>query len=279
MLTFDHVTFSYPDEPTPAVADISLSVDAGRRIMLLGANGSGKSTIARLANGMLLPDAGSVSADGITSAGGDVRALRTRVGVVSQDPESQIVAGNVADEVAFGPENLGLPREEIARRVDEALAATGLAGFKDREPHMLSGGEKQRLVIAGILAMEPGYLVLDEPGSMLDARARRDIRRLVRKLCAEGCGILHITHDIAECEGADGVVVLDGGRIAFSGTLPELLGDGDLLATCGLRPTPMMRLVTRLAEAGLEISTDSMAPSIVAHEVAQAVSGKRGGAR
>ena len=267
MLSFDHVTFSYSDRP-PVLVDVSLTVSPGEHVMLLGSNGSGKTTIARLANGMVTPGSGTVSCEGIDSVSGNLRELRCLVGVVAQDPESQIVAANLEDEIAFGPENLGLPREEIAARVAEAIDICGLSKCAGREPHMLSGGEKQRLVIAGILAMRPRYIVLDEPGSMLDGYARRDIRKLIRKLRDEGCGILHITHDIAECVGADRVLVLRDGKIAFEGTLTELLERGELLESCGLVPTPMMRLVTRLREDGIAIPDDTVAPSIVAHAVA-----------
>lgn len=270
MLSFDHVHFTYEDGDDPVLEDVSFTVEPGTRVMLLGANGSGKSTIAHLANGMLAPQDGTVSCNGVDSVLGDGRELRCLVGVVAQDPESQIVASNLEDEIAFGPENLGLERAEIAARVEEAIETCGLGNCRGREPHMLSGGEKQRLVIAGILAMKPHYLVLDEPGSMLDGFARRDVRSLVSRLTDEGRGILHITHDITECVGSDAVIVLSKGSVVYRGTFPDLVGREELLASCGLALTPTMRLATRLREGGIDIPDDTIAPGIIAHAVANA---------
>ncbi|MDR3053721.1 MAG: ATP-binding cassette domain-containing protein, partial [Coriobacteriales bacterium] len=239
MLCFDHVSFRYPSQQSTALQEVDFAVEKGAYVVLLGANGSGKSTLARLANGLLVPDAGAVCVDGTSTAVHEtLRELRSNVGVVSQDPDNQIVSTTVLDDVAFGPENLGLPPAVIAERCAAALALVGLSGFDERDPNTLSGGEKQRLVIAGVLAMEPSYLVLDEPCSMLDAMGRSEVRAAIAALRARGHGILHITHDLDETLSASKVLVLEKGKLVFSGSPDELLAEGALLERCGIGPTP-----------------------------------------
>lgn len=268
MLLFDHVSYRYPGADGLALDDVSLALAPGERLVLLGANGSGKSTLVRLANAMLLPTGGSVSADGMdTRDEATTRALRTAVGVVAQDPETQIVSSTLIDEVAFGPENLGLPRDEIAARVKEAVTAVGLAGKETREPHSLSGGEKQRLVIAGILAMRPRYMVLDEPCSMLDAQGREEVEQLIASLHAQGHGILQITHDLSECAAADKVVVLAGGRIVFEGGFDELLAEDELLEARGVLRPLLLELAAHLQEAGVKLPANPMSPRALAGAV------------
>ncbi|MDR2106349.1 MAG: ATP-binding cassette domain-containing protein [Coriobacteriales bacterium] len=236
MLSFEQVTYYYPGAADPALAGVTLSVAPGEHVVLLGSNGSGKSTLARLANGLLLPAEGNVCVNGqLTSDRTVLRALRSQVGVIAQDPDNQIVSASVLDEVAFGPENLGLERELIIERVTRALEALGLIGFEQRDPNTLSGGEKQRLVIAGILAMDPIYLVLDEPTSMLDRLGRREVRDAIGSLHARGHGILHITHDLSFARDADRVFVLREGRLVFAGLPATLLNDEGLLVACGLK--------------------------------------------
>jgi energy-coupling factor transporter ATPase len=256
VIRFDHITYSYQlaDTAASALDDVSLDVAAGEHVAVLGANGSGKSTLVRMVNGLLLPDSGSVSVGGIDTAdAGRTRELRERVGMVFQRPDDQIVATSVEDDVAFGPENLGLPRSEIRERVDEAIAAVGLTGLERREPHLLSGGQKQRLAIAGALAMRPAYLVLDEPASMLDPAGRDEVLAIMRDLRAGGTGILHVTHDLADAADADRAVVLDCGRIAFVGSLGDLLSNSDILAACGLEVPPIARLAQELRRAGAPV--------------------------
>lgn len=257
MIRFDHVTYSYgtPDAETPALREVSLEVVRGAVTVVLGSNGSGKSTLVRLANGLMAPDSGDVTVDGVST--GDearTRQIRESVGVVFQHPDDQIVATTVEDDVAFGPENLGLPRAEIRARVDSALAAVGLTGMERREPHLLSGGQKQRLVIAGALAMNPAFLVLDEPASMLDPRGRRDVLAIIRELRNRGHGVLHVTHDLADADGADRAVVLDQGRVAFDGTIADLLADTALLGRCGLALPPIAVLGEELRRAGAPVT-------------------------
>lgn len=231
MLHYDGVGFSYRSAagPVRALDDVSLRVSKGECVAVLGANGSGKSTLARLANGIELPDEGRVSVDGdATDDPGKVYGIRTRVGLVFQHPDDQIVATSVEDDVAFGPENLGLERHEIRLRVDHAIAAVGLGGLEAREPHQLSGGQKQRLAIAGALAMRPRYLILDEPTSMLDPVGRQEVLSVISTLKAAGHGILLITHDLAETVLSDRVVVLDKGSVVFEGSASELYSRPEL---------------------------------------------------
>ncbi len=264
MLRFDDISFAYRSAAgtAPVLTGVSLAIAPGEEVAILGANGSGKSTLARLANGILLPSAGTVSVDGIPASDPDrIRELRERVGIVFQHPDDQIVATSVEDDAAFGPENLGMPRDAIRERVTAALAAVGLAGLEGREPHLLSGGQKQRLAIAGALAMQPTYLVLDEPTSMLDPEGRSDVMAIVTRLCAQGHGVLHITHDLADVAGADRVVVLDGGRIVFEGTPGALLGEKDRLEGWGLEPPVGAQLAEWLRHLGAEVPAGAVEPA------------------
>jgi len=257
VISFLDVSFSYQaaGKPLSALRGVSLEITPGETVAVLGANGSGKSTLARLTNGLLLPDSGTVTVDGFDSADGSLtREIRERVAIVLQHPDDQIVATTVEDDVAFGPENLGLPRDEIRRRVDEALAAVGLVGLERREPHLLSGGQKQRLAIAGALAMQPEYLVLDEPTSMLDPEGRRDVAAVIERLGRSGRGILLVTHDLAEAARADRVVVLDHGAIVFSGPVDVLAEQAELLGECGLEVPPFALLTAHLRELGITLA-------------------------
>ncbi|NTU71011.1 MAG: energy-coupling factor transporter ATPase [Coriobacteriia bacterium] len=263
MLRFDDIVFGYHGVPAGgrALDGVSLQVASGEQVAVVGANGSGKSTLARMANGILLPNAGTVTIDGMSTDEEErIRDIRQRVGMVSQHPDDQIVATSVEDDVAFGPENLGVARDQLRERVDAALAAVGLTGFEAREPHLLSGGQKQRLGIAGALAMQPAYLVLDEPTSMLDPEGRADVLRIVAELVAGGRGILHITHDLADIASADRVVVLDAGRVAFSGPVAELFGRHDVLAACGLELPRVSILAARLSEGGASARASATTP-------------------
>jgi len=233
---------------------VSFDVKPGSRVAVLGANGSGKSTLARLANGLLLPEAGVVSVDGLkTSDEHAIHELRRRVGMVFQRPDDQIVATTVEEDVAFGPENLGIQRDELRLRVDAALAAVHLTGLELREPHVLSGGQKQRLAIAGAIAMRPAYLVLDEPTSMLDPQGRSDVLAIIESLKGSDRGVMHITHDLADIAGADSAIVLDRGRVVFRGHPLELLGEERLLSQCGLELPPLARMAIELQRLGAPV--------------------------
>jgi len=268
MIVFDHVSYVYPgaDENAVALDGVTFSVRPGEHVAVLGANGSGKSTLARLANGLLTPSAGRVTVDGIDT--GDLaRAwdVRSSVGMVFQDPDNQIVATTVEEDVAFGPENLGVPAPELRTRVDEALAAVGLAGLEAREPHQLSGGQRQRLAIAGALALLPAYLVLDEPTSMLDPQGRLDVLEAVSRQIDAGRGVLHVTHHLADASVADRVIVLTAGRIAFSGHPRGILGDEAALTSLGLSLPPIGRFAAELRSLGVPVPLEAMdAESVVA---------------
>ena len=196
--------------PVQAVRQVSFSIEKGAHVVLLGRNGSGKSTLARLMNGLLVPDEGQVLVDGKSTADDDsVYEIRRKCGMVFQNPDNQIIGTTVKDDIAFGPSNLGVPAGEILERIDRVLAMTGLEGLKDRAPHELSGGQKQKLAIASVLAMEPDCLILDEATAMLDPVARRDILELVQKLKRErGLTVVQITHHMEEALLADYVYVI-----------------------------------------------------------------------
>jgi energy-coupling factor transport system ATP-binding protein len=254
VIEFAGVTYAYPGAEHSAVADVDLTVTQGAVTVLLGANGSGKSTLARMANGLIAPDGGRVMVDGLcaheTATVWDVRA---RVGMVFQNPDNQIVGTVVEEDVAFGPENLGVERAELTRRVARALEAVGLSGFERREPHLLSGGQKQRLSIAGALAMDPAYLVFDEAKAMLDPEGRDAVDEIIGALRDEGRGVLLITHDLADLTLADDVVVLDEGRIAFSGPASSLPLAPVQLEAWGLSLPPIAELLVRLRDAGAPV--------------------------
>jgi energy-coupling factor transport system ATP-binding protein len=226
-LSFD---YEVGDRRIPALRDVSLNVQAGEILAIVGSNGSGKSTLARHLNALLLPDKGQVWVKGWNTRDRECRwDIRRTVGMVFQNPESQLVATTIEEEVAFGPENLGLPREEIRGRVDEALATVGLAGERARNPQFLSAGQKQRLALAGVLALEPECVVLDEATAMLDPGGRAALLDVVRELKCQGRTILFITHLMAEVAQADRVVVLEAGRVVFDATPRELfLSEGDV---------------------------------------------------
>jgi len=256
MLEFSGVSYRYPgsEAQAPALTSVDVALSRGEVVVLLGSNGSGKSTLVRLCNGLLLPDSGTVTVDGMsTRDGAAVWDLRSRVGVVFQDPDNQIVGTVVEEDVAFGPENLGVPREELRSRVDDALAAVGLTGLERREPHFLSGGQKQRLAIAGALAMRPAYLVLDEPTSMLDPRGRADVLAVIARLRDTGTGVLHVTHHLSDALAADRVVVLHHGLVVFAGESSELLSGGTDLTALGLHVPASWRFADELRRAGLDV--------------------------
>ncbi|MDP8923824.1 MAG: energy-coupling factor transporter ATPase [Chloroflexota bacterium] len=220
-MVVDDVHFEYRargQDPVPALRGVSLTVRDGERVAVVGANGSGKSTLARLLNGLLLPTGGQVRVGGLdTRDPAGRREIRQAVGMVFQNPDNQLVATIVEEDVAFGPENLGLPSDEIRARVDAALALLGLEELRHRPPHLLSGGQKQRVAIAGALAMRPHVLVLDEETALLDPVGRAEVRAAVARLHAEGTAIVQVTHFMEEAVAADRVLVMAGGRVVLEG--------------------------------------------------------------
>jgi len=218
-----------------ALTRVSLQLAPGKYVALLGANGSGKSTLLKSLLGLIDIDSGQVRVDDLDPfREADALKVRRLVGYVQQRPDDQIVATSAEDDVAFGPENLGLPREELRARVTSALRAVGLSGFEAREPHTLSGGQKQRLVIAGALALHPRYLLLDEPTSQLDPQARDEVLAILEEQVARGCGVLHVTHDIAEARRAELLLVLHEGQLVFAGSYEALLANAAEFGAWGI---------------------------------------------
>lgn len=252
-ILFDGVTFSYEGE-RDVLNDIGFSIEPGTYVAVLGHNGSGKSTMARCINALLVPDQGTVRVMGLDTADlDDQLEIRRSAGMVFQNPDNQMVTSIVADDVAFGPENLGIPQPQIVERVNEALAAVAMTDFADADPTELSGGQKQRVSIAGVLAMRPDILIFDEPCAMLDPRGRRGIRRVMRDLNDGGSTIVHITHFMEDALEADLVFVMDQGRIVLQGTPDEVFSHGELLRSLGLEQPFAMQLATRLRALGVDV--------------------------
>lgn len=250
-IKFDNVSFSYNDG-AKVVDGLSLEVEKGEFVAVVGRNGSGKSTAAKLINGLLMPDEGKVYVNGIdTSATNDIFAVRSTVGMVFQNPDNQMVATIVEDDVAFGPENLGVEREEIGRRIDFALGVTGIEKFRDKPSAELSGGQKQRVAIAGVLAVKPQILILDEATSMLDPLGRKEVNEVIRKLNKDGMTVVTVTHYMEEAVDADRVIVFDGGKVAFSGTPKEVFSREKDLEACGLCLPRATYIFNRLKERGV----------------------------
>ncbi len=254
LLTVENVSFSY-DKKNNAVKDINFSLEKGEYVAVIGHNGSGKSTLAKLLNGLIKPDCGSVTVDGFSSA--DKKSLfeiRKRVGVVFQNPDNQLVASIVEDDVAFGPENLGVPRKEIGERIDFALSAVGMESFRHSTPTRLSGGQKQRIAIAGVLALKPEILVLDESTAMLDPQGRKEVLEVVEKLNKEqGVTVITITHYMEETVNADRIVVMDKGEILMTGTPAEIFRAKSKLLEIGLELPPALRIADELIARGLPL--------------------------
>lgn len=237
-----------------ALRGIDLTIAHGEFVAIVGPNGSGKSTLARHFNALLLPTAGEVRVDGLLTA--DPRnlwAVRRRVGMVFQNPDNQIVASTVEEDVAFGPENVALPSAEIRRRVDEALAVVGLSDYRTHPPQMLSGGQRQLLAIAGALATCPSCIVFDEPASMLDPLSRRQVLATIRQLHADGLTIVLITQAMDEAAAAQRVLVMDAGRIVMDGPPAEVFEQGKRLHELGLDLPPAVEIAHSLRERGLRL--------------------------
>ena len=264
MIQTEDLQFAYPAEEGKtaplALGGVTLSIERGSFVVVLGHNGSGKSTLAKTLNGVLLPCGGRVLVEGMdTRDEAKLLAIRQRVGMVFQNPDNQIVANVVEEDVAFAPENLGVPTEEIRRRVDDALAAVGMSEFVRHAPHLLSGGQKQRIAIAGVLAMEPACIVLDEATAMLDPVGRREVLSTVHRLNREkGITVVLITHHMDEAEEADRVVVMDGGKVAMDGTPREVFTQVDALRSMGLTVPDTVDLLDRLRRDGVDVPLDAL---------------------
>ena len=259
-----NVSFAYEteEEKNLAVQGVDLDVRRGEFLAVVGHNGSGKSTLAKLFNAILLPTEGHVLVEGMdTSDEEKVYEIRRRVGMVFQNPDNQIVATIVEDDVAFGPENLGVPPAEIRARVDEALRAVGMYEYRLYEPHKLSGGQKQRVAVAGIIAMRTDCVIFDESTAMIDPKGRREVLETVRKLNRElGITVVFITHFMEEAALADRVVVMDSGTIAAEGTPAQIFADTVLLQRTGLELPPAAQLARTLREHGVELPDETLTP-------------------
>jgi len=260
MIIFEDCSYRYPHAGAlrPALDKVDLAIGTGELVAVVGANGSGKSTLARMANGLLLPDGGSVRVKGMSTAEpGNLDAIRETVGMVFQNPESQIVANSVEDDIAFGLENIGLPVAEIEERIEEALGVFGLEELRGREPHWLSGGQKQRTVLAGVMALQPGLLVLDEPTSMLDPRSQREFIDYIDSLRRDGTAIIYITHIMREAATADRVVVLSEGRVVADAGPREVFSDEGLLRSAGL-DAPLPVRLSRALDAPVALTLEEL---------------------
>ena len=269
--------FSYAaDEGSvpPVVLDgVDLEIAEGSFVAVLGHNGSGKSTLAKHMNAILLPTGGKVYVSGIDTADEDALLdIRRTVGMVFQNPDNQIVANVVEEDVAFAPENLGVPSEEIRRRVDEALAAVGMSEFVRHAPHLLSGGQKQRIAIAGVLAMEPACIVLDEATAMLDPVGRREVLTTIHRLNREkGITVVLITHHMNEAEEADRLLVMDDGKLVMDGSPQEVFTQVGKLRSMGLTVPDTVDLLDRLRRDGLDVPLTALTVEACADAIAAAL--------
>ena len=260
IIRFENVHFKYPEEEIESLCGIDLSIEEGSFVAVLGHNGSGKSTLAKHMNAILIPTEGKVTVAGFDTAREDkLLDVRRNVGMVFQNPDNQIVANVVEDDVAFAPENLGVAPEEIRRRVDEALELVDMAEFHLHAPHLLSGGQKQRVAIAGVIAMQPRIIVLDEPTAMLDPQGRGEVVRTITRLCREkGMTVVFITHHMEECIGADRLIIMSGGAIIADGKPAEVFSQVELMEREGLDVPETIRLLYELGREGWDLPTDAL---------------------
>ena len=273
IISVEHLAYVYPDldgqKGTQVFENLNLTIESGSFVAILGTNGCGKSTLAKHFNSILLPSGGKVYVNGIdTSDLTRIMAVRRCVGMVFQNPDNQIVANVVEEDVAFGPENLGVAAPEIRRRVDKALKQVGMYEYREHAPHLLSGGQKQRVAIAGIIALEPKCIVLDEPTAMLDPRGRADVMQTVEKLNREkGITVVLITHHMDEAAQAQRVIVLDKGKVAADGTPKQVFAQVEMLHKLGLAAPDSVELCWALRQKGFDLPLDALTPE----ECAQAL--------
>ena len=262
IVSCENLTYSYPTSEGAALTEVTFELSSGEYVGVVGPNGGGKSTLVRLLNGLLRADSGSVRVGELDPAT-EPYLVRKRVGMLFQNPENGLVAPFVEDDVAFGLENLGVPREEMRDRVREAIRAVGLEGYERREPHTLSGGEKQRVALAGLLALDPEILLLDEPTSMLDAAGRREVLERLEALRGART-VLHVTHHLEELLDADRILVLNAGRLVADVSPERLLSDPGLLRDNRLTLPPVLRLAAGLGLGPAKLRTpEELAAAIV----------------
>ena len=273
IISVENLAYAYPDldgqKGTQVFENLNLTIESGSFVAILGTNGCGKSTLAKHFNSILLPSGGKVYVNGIdTSDLTRIMAVRRCVGMVFQNPDNQIVANVVEEDVAFAPENLGVAAPEIRRRVDRALKQVGMYEYREHAPHLLSGGQKQRVAIAGIIALEPKCIVLDEPTAMLDPRGRADVMQTVEKLNREkGITVVLITHHMDEAAQAQRVIVLDKGKVAADGTPKQVFAQVEMLHKLGLAAPDSVELCWALRQKGFDLPLDALTPE----ECAQAL--------
>ena len=272
IIKFENVHYTYPGDQMESLCGVDLEIEEGSFVAVLGHNGSGKSTLAKHMNAILVPTEGKVTVCGIDSADENrLIELRRNVGMVFQNPDNQIVANVVEDDVAFAPENLGVEPKEIRRRVDEALKLVGMYDKRQHAPHLLSGGQKQRVAIAGVIAMEPKIIVLDEPTAMLDPIGREEVISTITRLCREkGMTVVLITHHMDECVGADRLIVMSNGSVVADGVPAEVFADIELMEREGLTVPETTRLLYDLKQRGMDLpltalDVDACAKEIVKH--------------
>ncbi|KRM71421.1 energy-coupling factor ABC transporter ATP-binding protein [Lacticaseibacillus brantae] len=253
-ISVSHLNYHYADSDRLALNDINFDVAAGEWVAIIGHNGSGKSTLAKNLNGLLAPDSGTVEVAGMTLSEDTVWDIRSKIGIVFQNPDNQFVGATVADDIAFGLENRGVPRPEMVERVKDALARVKMTDFADREPARLSGGQKQRVAIAGIIAQQPEIIILDESTSMLDPAGRQEVLATINQLRDElGLTVLSITHDIEEAAGAHRIILLNDGQIKEVGTPEEIFAHGSELLELGLDVPYAAKLKEALSERGVKL--------------------------
>ena len=280
----ENLCYSYHEDDgrdVPVLNDVSFDIQKGEYVAILGHNGSGKSTLAKLLDMILTPTSGKITVAGVDITSpelteDDMYDLRRHVGMVFQNPDNQLVATIVEEDVAFGPENLGVPREEIRRRVDEALATVGMSEYAHHEPHRLSGGQKQRIAIAGIIAISPDIMIFDESTSMLDPIGRREVLHTMETLNREkGITILTITHYMNEAAKAGRVIVLDDGRVSMDGTPAEIFAHPDKLRRAGLDVPQCSALVEELKRLGVELEGDCYSTNLCADLICRYIEQKK----
>jgi biotin transport system ATP-binding protein len=257
MITLRNVSYQYDELGLAALNDITLEIREGEYVALIGPNGCGKTTLLRQLNALITPDQGAVSVDGFDTRNPvNHKEIRRLVGMIFQNPDNQIVGMTVEEDVAFGPGNLGLPPDEIRRRVDAVLESLGLQSFAGRAPHTLSGGEKRLVSLAGVLVMNPRYIAFDEPTAYLDPAARQRVLSMIRQLHREGIGVIHITHDMNDMADADRLLVMNQGRIVLDGPPLDIFGRIMDEGNSGLSMPPIMELVHNLRRQGWHLPAD-----------------------
>ncbi len=281
LITIENVHFSYPNEEEPekrteVLKGISLEFERGELVAVLGHNGSGKSTLAKLMNAVLVPTSGKVTAAGIDTADEEkLMELRQHVGMVFQNPDNQIVATIVEEDVAFGLENLGVPSDELRVRVDQALHAVGMYEYREHAPHQLSGGQKQRVAIAGIIAMRPDCIVLDEPTAMLDPQGRKEVMRTIKLLNRDyGITVILITHEMDEAAQCQRVVVIDHGTVKMDDKPEKVFSHAAEMRELGLDVPQPTELCWMLREAGYDLSPEILTAEACADAIAALIQGK-----